>query len=109
MLRVVSGDNKLVTSALNLTLCSGQLLLIRGPSGVGKTTLLSTLAKLLPPAGGHISWADTKVTSAFYMRQQPWIVRGSIRDNLKLLGSQASDQVLLQVLQQLGLANLCAS
>ncbi|MFN3900451.1 MAG: ABC transporter ATP-binding protein/permease [Alishewanella aestuarii] len=109
MLRVVSGDNKLVTSALNLTLSSGQLLLIRGPSGVGKTTLLNTLAKLLPPAGGHISWTDTKVTSAFYMRQQPWIVRGSIRDNLKLLGSQASDQVLLQVLQQLGLANLCAS
>lgn len=34
---------------------AGQALILRGPNGIGKTTLLRTLAGLQPPAGGIIS------------------------------------------------------
>ena len=106
---VKSGDNKLVISDLNLDVGVGQLLLICGASGVGKTTLLKTLCQLLPPAMGSVFWSQGLSNHAFYLAQQPWIVRGSIRENLKLLGSQASDQVLLKVLHELGLDGLCAT
>jgi ATP-binding cassette subfamily C protein CydD len=108
-LKVITGDSKVVTTNLNLTLQRSELLLISGPSGVGKTTLLNTLARLLPPQSGEVGWAEGTEPMAFYMGQQPWIVRGTIRDNLTLLGSQASDEMLLQTLKQLGLETLCAT
>lgn len=108
-LKVITGDSKVVTTDLNLALQRGALLLISGPSGIGKTTLLNTLARLLPPHSGEVGWAEGTEPMAFYMGQQPWIVRGTIRDNLTLLGSQVSDEVLLQTLKQLGLETLCAS
>lgn len=108
-LKVITGDSKVVTTDLNLTLQRSELLLISGPSGVGKTTLLNTLARLLPPQSGEVSWAEEIKPLALYMRQQPWIVRGTIRDNLTLLGCQASDELLLQTLKKLGLETLCAS
>src|SRR5699024_2518137 len=43
-----------VLSGLNVDLVPGQTLAIVGASGVGKTTLLATLAGLLPPRGGTV-------------------------------------------------------
>ena len=47
----------------DIGLNSGEHLLVIGPSGVGKTTLLYLLAGLLPPSRGHISIAGTELTS----------------------------------------------
>lgn len=44
-----------IISNLNLTVCEGELLSLLGPSGVGKTTLLKTIAGLTPPIHGTIS------------------------------------------------------
>ncbi|MBA4119040.1 MAG: heme ABC exporter ATP-binding protein CcmA [Candidatus Puniceispirillum sp.] len=41
---------------VSLTLKPGQRLLITGPNGVGKTTLLETMAGLAPKAKGRVLW-----------------------------------------------------
>lgn len=48
---------------LDLDLTSGQLVLLLGASGCGKTTLLSVLASILKPTSGRVSFGDTEVTS----------------------------------------------
>ncbi|MEY2431601.1 MAG: putative transport system ATP-binding protein [Acidimicrobiaceae bacterium] len=48
---------------LNLDIDDGELVLLLGASGCGKTTLLSALASLLKPAAGTIRVGDTLVTS----------------------------------------------
>ncbi|KNX43081.1 Cytochrome c biogenesis ATP-binding export protein CcmA [Roseovarius tolerans] len=43
-----------VLEGLNLTLGAGQAMVLRGPNGIGKTTLLRTIAGLQPPLSGQV-------------------------------------------------------
>jgi phosphonate transport system ATP-binding protein len=46
-----------VLSGIDLTLARGECVALVAPSGTGKTTLLRTIAGLLPPLGGSIGFA----------------------------------------------------
>jgi putative ABC transport system ATP-binding protein len=48
---------------LDLDLHSGELVLLLGASGCGKTTLLSAMASILRPTSGSIKVGDTEVTT----------------------------------------------
>jgi ABC-type sugar transport system ATPase subunit len=76
-LGVARGKRRLF-DAIDLTLHRGEAVVILGPNGVGKSTLLSVLAGLLPPAGGRIR-LDGRVAAAL---QAPALAHRSVLANL---------------------------
>lgn len=46
---------------ISLDLVNGQIVLLHGPNGVGKTTCLRTVAGLLGPARGEIFWQQQRI------------------------------------------------
>ena len=90
---------------LNLEINPASRLLIQGPSGVGKTTLLRTLAGLWAYADGEIA----APTNSLFLSQKPYLPQGSLLDALYYpnLPPQKEDyQQELSVLQQVSLAHL---
>ncbi|MGN7719844.1 ABC transporter ATP-binding protein [Chitinophaga sp. 22620] len=93
----------------------GQALLITGPSGTGKTTLLHLLAGLLRPASGDVRVGNTSLPrlksaamDAFRGKniglvfQQPHFIASlSIRENLLLAPTLAKEPASKERLQQL--------
>ena len=63
---------------INLTLESGELLVVLGPSGCGKTTLLNLIAGFVPYQHGSITLEGQRVTG-------PGAVRGAVFQNEGLL------------------------
>lgn len=53
-----------VLEGISFTLDAGEALILRGPNGVGKTTLLRTIAGLQPPLAGDIDGAEDRVAYA---------------------------------------------
>lgn len=53
-----------VLQGVNFSLRAGQALILRGPNGIGKTTLLRTLAGLQPALMGQIDGAEDRIAYA---------------------------------------------
>ncbi len=74
---------------VDLTLSNGDFLLIKGRSGVGKTTLMDIMCGLRKPASGQVlingiptHQADWFSSCVFYSPQQPLIIPGSVLNNV---------------------------
>ncbi|KAH6952181.1 P-loop containing nucleoside triphosphate hydrolase protein [Fusarium avenaceum] len=57
---------------------SGDLVIITGPVGSGKSTIIKHLVGSLKPSAGYI---DVQGTTS-YASQQPFIINGTVRDNI---------------------------
>ncbi|MDY0248740.1 MAG: thiol reductant ABC exporter subunit CydC [Pseudomonas sp.] len=96
---------------INIDLRSGQVLLITGASGIGKTTLLKVLANALLPSSGSYLINQQPATEwqldecIGYLPQQLDIFDNSLANNLRLADPQASDEQLWQVLADVALAD----
>ncbi len=66
---VAKGFDKPLFEDLSMLLEAGQRLAIIGPNGVGKTSLLRTLAGELVPDGGTVKWAE-KAALGYYPQDQ---------------------------------------
>ncbi|GGH26430.1 heme exporter protein A [Cribrihabitans marinus] len=53
-----------VLEGLSFTLAPGRALILRGPNGIGKTTLLRTVAGLQPPLAGRVEGAEETIAYA---------------------------------------------
>jgi len=73
-------DAQLLIDDMNLSLGSGDTLLIKGPSGSGKTTLLRSLADLWPYADGTVS--RPLGSGSLFLSQQPYVPLGPLRTAL---------------------------
>ena len=53
-----------VLAGVSFELAAGQALILRGPNGVGKTTLLRTIAGLQPALSGEVTGAEDQIAYA---------------------------------------------
>ncbi|MBV7433441.1 thiol reductant ABC exporter subunit CydD [Cardiobacteriaceae bacterium TAE3-ERU3] len=113
----VMGDNSRVClPALDLSLRSGERVVICGESGSGKSTLLQVLLGFRPFSGsvqvnGHELvelQREAWLAQIGYLAQQPPLLAMSIADNLRLAAADADDAVLECALQQVGMADVVA-
>ena len=117
-LGIIAGSNTLLEN-FNTTLAPGESKAIIAPSGFGKTTLLRTIAGLIPPKSGQIFWNDkTPDDIGFpqYRRQIVWVSQNpvmfekSVRENLRTAFSYHSSHLIfderaaLTLLENMGMS-----
>jgi putative ATP-binding cassette transporter len=65
-----------IAAELNMEASPGEAVLIKGPSGVGKSTMLRAVAGIWPHAKGEVSFPEGDV---FFVPQKPYIPLGTLR------------------------------
>jgi ABC-type multidrug transport system fused ATPase/permease subunit len=78
---------------INFFLYPGQLCAVIGPVGSGKSTLLSTILKECNVFEGKVH----KTGKICYLSQEPWIIQGTIRENI-LMGRSLEESRYKQIL-----------
>jgi len=107
-LSVLTPDrSRLLQDRLSFRVNPGHSLLILGPSGAGKTTLMRVVAGLWRQGSGHI--VRPALEQILFLPQQPYLVLGSLREQLRYpRAGQCDDRALLAVLAAVNLAELPA-
>jgi heme exporter protein A len=85
-----------VLENVSFTVAAGQALILRGPNGVGKTTLLRTLAGLQPPQSGVVDYPEDE--GAYASHADGIKTALTVTENLKFWadvhGAQLPDGIL---------------
>lgn len=89
---------------LHFNLAPGSALLIRGKSGIGKTTLLRAFAGLWPYANGGITRPVEE--QSLFLPQKPYLPLGTLREALYYPAPAQSDNKAADVLRQCNLGHL---
>lgn len=93
---------------VSCTIPARGVIALTGPSGAGKSTLADLLGGLLSPDAGRITVDDTVLEGAArrawrgkvaYVQQDPVLVSGTIRDNLRWAVPEAADEQLERALR----------
>ena len=87
------GYDEVLISGITLKVLKGEVIAIVGPSGIGKTTLLRTIAKLVKPLSGSIYTEIPKRGGLGYIPQMLGLVRhASVYHNVDL-GARAGTRI----------------
>ena len=107
-------DGPVVAKGIDLDLAPGDRLAITGPSGVGKTTLLATLAGLLEPKGGELTldgtapWAAQRSDVARRITltaEDAHVFATTVLENLRVANGTLSSQDARALLRRAGLGD----
>jgi len=113
----VGYDNTSPTDPVSLAVAPGEVLLIDGPSGVGKTSLALAMAKFVTPSSGAIELQDVNVvqlrtsdvrTFVGFVNDRPHVFETTLAGNLRIARPTATDDDLRRALALAGLDSLVA-
>lgn len=106
-----SGVRPAALEGLDLSIASGERVLVRGGSGAGKTTLAHVLVRFLEYEGSYrLGGVEASELEPAEVRrivglveQRPWLFDEDVRQNLLFARDTATDDDLLDVLDRVGL------
>lgn len=100
------GTHQILSNA-SLQLCRGELNVITGPSGTGKTTTLNLILGLLHPDKGSVERVrrecDSDLHGVGLVEQEPFIFDGTLYDNLVMGRRGISEDKIMEYIGRLGL------
>ncbi len=106
-----------VLEDISFTVSPGERVAIVGPSGVGKTTLVSLILRFYKPTQGEL-WLDGLPASEYelgslrrrigYVPQSTLLLSGTVMDNLRYGNPQASQEQVIQAAQAAGIHDFIA-
>jgi putative ATP-binding cassette transporter len=100
------GGGKRLISDLTADASALGPLLIKGPSGTGKTSLMRAMAGLWRDGSGTVT--RPALSDVMFLPQRPYMILGSLRDQLTYpRATGVSDAQLLDALSAVNLADLC--
>lgn len=111
-------NSKEVLSNINFNLKAGKTYAFVGPTGGGKTTTASLMARLYDPTNGTIYFGGRDIRSykpeertqkIGYILQEPFLFTGSLRENIVYGNNLCQDttpEKLMEILRQAGLKKL---
>ncbi len=91
------GHNAVLTD-LNLNLAAGHIIALVGPSGIGKTTALLTLAELIPPVTGQVRSSGAVLTT-----EDAHLFHTTVLENLRVARGDVTEDDATHAMDTVGL------
>lgn len=105
-------NQKTILNDLNFTVKKGEMIGIIGPSGVGKTTLVDLILRLLKPAKGEIKLDGVNISeidlqswreNIGYVSQDMFLINDTVANNIRFYNKEISDE---QIVKAAKMANI---
>ncbi|WP_265938554.1 thiol reductant ABC exporter subunit CydD [Bacillus thuringiensis] len=111
-------SEKAILEGINFTWEGNGAIGVIGESGAGKSTLIDVLAGFLSPSSGKMLVNGVEVDGStredwqkniVYIPQQPYIFPLSLKDNIRFYETNATDEEVERVINEVGLRSLVTS